>query len=52
MSLIDCRVGRKTVEETLSLGVPKIDSFAAAQYDRKGMVVVGSVLVFQLHSFC
>ena len=48
MSLVDCGVGRETVNVVLSFGIPNAGSLCASKDDGKRMVVVGCVFVLGL----
>jgi hypothetical protein len=49
MPLIHSRIGGKEVIKTLSFRVPDIYAATFRQYNRKRMVIMGSVLIFELN---
>jgi hypothetical protein len=48
MPLVDCRIGRQTVQIAFAMHIPNPDAFAAAQHHIEWFVVVGTVLIFKL----
>ena len=49
VSLVHGRVGREKVEIMLAVYVPEVHALAPIQHHGQGVVVVGTVLVFELH---
>jgi hypothetical protein len=42
MSLVYCRITTEEVQVLFSIHIPKMNSFTAFQYDRKGMIIVSA----------